>query len=226
MNFFPTVRTLGACAALACSLLATTMRPAAAQTAPDASWWIRAGAAWVDFDEKVDLSAAGSAVPGANASVKNNSTVLLETGYRLSPSWSLGLTVGYPPTTTLTGTGSVTAVGKVGEVHYAPAALTLQYRIDVWSRYGIYPYVGAGVTYVRVFSSTDGNVSNFHADSAWGRLLQAGVEYKISDSWGLFLDIKKFVVSTTATGNLGPAPVTASVRLDPLVTTAGVMFHF
>lgn len=223
---FRTVRTLGACAAVACGLLAVTMMPASAQVVQQSSWWMRAGAAWVDFDEKVDLSAAGNAVPGANATVKNNATVLLETGYRFAPDWSVGLTVGYPPTTTLTGTGSVAAVGKVGEVKYAPAALTLQYRIDALSRYGIYPYVGAGVTYVKIFSATDGNVSNFHADSAWGRLLQVGAEYRINETWGLFLDIKKFFVSTTATGNLGPAPVTASVRLDPLVTTAGVAFHF
>lgn len=212
------------------ALAILAVAPAMAQTADTmqngSRWWVRAGAAWVDFDENVGLSAGGASVPGANAKVKNNATFLVETGYRFYSDWSVGLTVGYPPTTTLTGTGTVSAVGKVGEVKYAPAALTLQYQITGLQKYNLFPYVGAGVTYVKIFSSTDGNVSNFHADSAWGRLLQAGLEYKISENMGIFLDVKKFFVSTTATGNLGPAPVTAAVRLDPLVTTLGLSYHF
>lgn len=212
------------------ALTMLTMIPAMAQSVDAASnanrWWVRAGAAWVDFDENVGLSAGGTAVPGANASVKNNATFLVETGYQFLPNWSVGLTVGYPPTTTLTGAGTVSAVGKVGEVKYAPAALTLQYQVSMLEKYNLFPYVGAGVTYVKIFSSSDGNVSNFRANSAWGRLLQAGLEYKVSENMGIFIDVKKFFVSTTATGNLGPAPVVAAVRLDPLVTTVGLSFHF
>jgi outer membrane protein len=42
----------------------------------------------------------------------------------------------------------------------------------------------------------------------------------------VFIDVKKFIVRTRATGYLGPAPVHATVRLDPLVTQAGISFSF
>jgi outer membrane protein len=65
--------------------------------------------------------------------------------------------------TTLTGTDSIAAVGTIGKVVYAPAALTLQYQFDQPGRFHIYPYVGADITYVKVFDTTDGAVSDFEA---------------------------------------------------------------
>ncbi|RQZ31735.1 OmpW family protein [Burkholderia sp. Bp9017] len=189
-------------------------------------WWVRAGAAWVAFDENADLTAGGQAVPGGNAKVKDNAAFLVEAGYRLTPNLSVGLTVGYPPTTTLTGTGTVSGVGTIGKVKYAPAALTLQYQFSTFAKYNLYPYVGAGITYMKVFDTSDGTVTDFQARNAWGGLAQVGLEYRISRHVGVFVDVKKFIVRTSATGYLGPAPVHAAVRLDPLVTTAGIAFRF
>ncbi|MDN8071386.1 OmpW/AlkL family protein [Burkholderia vietnamiensis] len=189
-------------------------------------WWVRAGAAWVAFDENAELQAGGQPVPGANANVKSNAAFLAEFGYRFTPNISIGLTIGYPPTTTLTGAGSVAGVGTIGKVKYGPAALTLQYQFTSLARYDVYPYVGAGVTYLKIFDTTDGSVTNFQARNAWGGLAQVGLEYRITRHLGVFVDIKKFIVRTSATGNLGPVPVHAYVRLDPLVTTAGVAFRF
>lgn len=170
---------------------------------------MRTGAAWVAFDENAELQAGGQPVLGANANVKNNAAFLAEFGYRFAPNISLGLTVGYPPTTTLTGNGSVTSLGAIGKVKYGPAALTLQYQFDSLVQYNLYPYVGVGVTYLKVFSSTDGSVTNFQARSAWGGLAQVGLEYRITRRLGLFVDFKKFIVRTSAVGNLGPTPVHA-----------------
>ncbi|WP_241300257.1 OmpW/AlkL family protein [Burkholderia stabilis] len=224
------VTTVGASAFSACSLLTAFASPAMAQV-PDAQqdggpWYVRAGFGWVAFDASADLKAGGQPVPGGNAKVKDNGTFLAEFGYRFTPNIALGLLVGYPPTTTLTGAGSVAAVGTIGKVKYAPAALTLQYQFTQLQRYNVYPYVGAGVTYMKVFDTTDGSVTNFQARNAWGGVAQVGLEYRITKHLGVFIDVKKFIVRTSATGNLGPAPVHAAVTLDPLVTTAGVAFRF
>lgn len=158
--------------------------------------------------------------------MKNNAAFLAEFGYRLSSDFSLGLTVGIPPTTSLYGAGTVEGVGKIGEVKYAPAALTLQYRLAPLLSDRLVPYFGAGVTYLKIFDTTDGAVTNLQARNAWGGVLQAGLEYRITEHIGVFVDVKKFIVRTRATGDLGPVPVHATVRLDPLVTQAGISINF
>ncbi|ERJ37757.1 OmpW family protein [Burkholderia cepacia] len=200
--------------------------PTTPTTQDDSHWWIRAGAAWIAFNANADLKAGGQPVPGANADVKNNAAFLAEFGYRITPGVSLGLTVGVPPTTTLTGTGTVASAGTIGKVKYAPAALTLQYQFQGLARYNLYPYIGAGVTYLKIFNTTDGSVTDFQARNAWGGLGQIGLEYRITKHIGVFVDVKKFIVRSSATGYLGPAPVHAAVRLDPLVTQAGIAFRF
>ncbi|MFM0415715.1 MULTISPECIES: OmpW/AlkL family protein [Paraburkholderia] len=212
--------------ALFASLATTAQAQSVAARSDDDQWWVRAGPAWVAFDEKAELKLAGNTVPGAGADVKNNAAFLAELGYRLLPNLSLALTVGVPPTTTLTGNGTVAAVGKIGKVEYAPAALTLQYQFDSFARFHIYPYVGAGVTYLKIFDTSDGAVSDFQVRNAWGGLAQIGMEYRLTKHVGLFVDLKKFIVRTSATGALGGAPVYAHVRLDPLVAQTGLMIRF
>ncbi|MBU7435834.1 OmpW/AlkL family protein [Paraburkholderia fungorum] len=214
----------------ACSIFTFMATPAAAQV-PDAQqdggpWYVRAGFGWVAFNEDVGLKAGGQTVPGGNANVKDNAAFLAEFGYHITPNIALGLLVGYPPTTTLTGAGTVASVGEIGKVKYAPAALTLQWQFTNLAHYNLYPYVGAGVTYMKIIDTTDGHVTDFQARNAWGGVAQVGLEYRITKHIGVFVDVKKFIVRTSATGYLGPAPVHAAVRLDPLVTTAGVAFRF
>ncbi|MBB5498701.1 OmpW family outer membrane protein [Paraburkholderia sp. MM5384-R2] len=187
-------------------------------------WWIRTGPAWVAFDEKAELSVAGSTVPGAGADVKDNAAFITEFGYRFTPHISLGLTLGIPATTTLTANGTAASVGKIGKVKYGPAGLTLQYQFDGIG--GFHPYVGAGVTYLKVFSSSGEAVQNFDVHQAWGGIAQIGTEYSLSKNIGLFIDLKKLILRTNATGTLGGAPVQAHVRLDPLVVQTGVMIRF
>ncbi|WP_262389445.1 OmpW/AlkL family protein [Cupriavidus campinensis] len=109
---------------------------------------------------------------------------------------------------------------------YGPAAVTLQYQFQGLARYDLYPYIGAGMTYLKIFDTTDGSVTDFQARNAWGGVAQVGLEYRVTKHIGVFVDAKKFIVRTSATGNLGPVPVHAAVRLDPLVTQAGIAFRF
>jgi outer membrane protein len=80
-----------------------------------------------------------------------------------------------------------------------------------------------------VFSSNDGDIAGLKVDSAFGTALQAGLDIPLDKSWGLFLDIRKIYVRTTANGSIpafgGPA-AKADVTLDPTIVHAGLSYRF
>jgi outer membrane protein len=59
-----------------------------------------------------------------------------------------------------------------------------------------------------------------------GVAFQAGADIMIDQHWGVFVDAKKAILRTNATGFLGPLPVRADVRLDPTVLSGGVTYRF
>ncbi|KTW04602.1 hypothetical protein NS258_17850, partial [Sphingomonas sanguinis] len=87
---------------------------AQAQQSPDGKerrFYVRLGAARVMFDEKADVKLAGQPLPGANATASNNNGVSLDIGYFLTPNVSVAATVGVPPTSTLTASGTLAGAG-------------------------------------------------------------------------------------------------------------------
>ena len=216
-----TLSTLSAAALVLCASQAQ---------AETSNWWLRAGPAFVDFKNDVTLKAPllGGEIPGASADVKDNVTVAAELGYSFTPNWAVGLTIGYPPTTELKAGGSLKGLGKLGSITYGPAALTAQYRFTQFGKFT--PYLGAGWSYMLVLDSKDKAVSDLNVDDTNGLVLQAGFEYRTSDTLGLFFDAKHFYLDAEATGNapaaMGGIPVKANIVLDPTVYTAGVVFYF
>lgn len=190
----------------------------------DSKWWVRLGPGYIDFDEDITLKASGNKIPGAYAEMKDNATFLTEFGYRLNQDWSVGLTLGYPPKTEITGKGTAEGLGKLGQGRYGPAALSLQYQFNSGSAFR--PYVGGGLSYLKILSSEDAAVKNLDVDDTWGPFFQVGAEYWTSESFGFFVDVKKFYLETEATGNLNGVPVKADITFDPLVLHTGVAIRF
>jgi outer membrane protein len=155
------------------AILAVAVLGAQTAKAEEDKWRIRVGPAQVLFDESASLGVGGAPLPGGNVSIKNNTTLLAELGYRLTPEWSAGLTIGYPPTASVQGKGSAAALGKLGSVTYGPAALTLQYQFNTNGTFKL--YVGAGPTYLFSLKTSDGALAGFDVKNAWGGVLQAGV---------------------------------------------------
>ena len=191
------------------------------------NWWVRVGPAAVSFSESATISIGGATVPGATVKAQNNTTLALELGYKLSPAWSMGLTIGVPPTSEVSGAGTAAPFGKLGKATYGPAVLSGQWSfVDTNTWKG---YVGAGVSRLFVTDTEDGALQNLKVEDAWGSALQAGFEYKGGRQWGLFVDVKKIMLKTTATGTVGAAGGAAGVaeiKLNPLVTHAGVVWRF
>jgi outer membrane protein len=187
-------------------------------------WFARVGAGGVIFDSSANLTLAGANVPSASAHAGNNVTAIIEFGYYINDNLSIQLTGGYPPTTTLTGTGNIAALGALGKATYGPAVLTLDYHLKTFGAFQ--PYIGAGFVEAIIFSTQSGAVHNLNIPSSGGWAVEGGFDYFVTPNWSIFADAKYLFLTVGATGNVGGAPVTAHVRLDPTIVSAGLAYHW
>jgi outer membrane protein len=102
--------------------------------------------------------------------------------------------------------------------------LTAHYHFSGLGR--LQPYIGAGPAFMYVFDDKDGIMGDLKIGHTVGFAVQIGADYMITDRWGIFVDVKKAILRTDATGSLGVAPVSADIKLDPLVVHTGVTFRF
>jgi outer membrane protein len=198
---------------------------ATAAHAEDASrWFVHVGPADMILAPKVKLTAGGAAVPGAAVSIPNAWTVEGEIGYFITPNIAAAFAGGYPPVVTVNGAGSLSALGKVGQMQAGPSAINLSYHF--LRSAVVQPYVGAGMAFMIVWNTHDGALTNLNVDHAVGPEVQAGADVMIDKHWGAYVDYKRTWLDTTAKGMLGPAPVVAKVELNPTVVNAGVTYRF
>ncbi len=199
--------------------------PAAADDAR-LGWYAQVGLANVAFSESASISAGGSKIPGAGATLSDDVTLGFGVGYRFSDRFSVVAIGGLPPTTTVKGTGPLDGV-TVGEVTYGPLIVAANYHIPLQGRFQ--PYIGAGINYTIVFDTEDDGLSDLKADNAFGGVVRAGFDYMVNDNNGIYFSADKVFVNTTATGNavaLGGAPVKADIDLDPLIVQFGWVHRF
>jgi outer membrane protein len=208
----------------ACALCLAAGHASAADPSP---WTVRLGPAHVGFSTKADVSVGGNPVPGGDASASSSTTLGIELAYDVSDRLTARFLAGIPPETTLTGQGTLASAGRLGKVTYAPAVLSLTYKLV--NDGPVRPYVGAGINYTIVTRNRDAFITDLDTRSAWGSVLQAGVEIPVNADWSVSLDARKIFLKTKATGTLpafGGAPTRADVRLNPLVVFLSVGRRF
>lgn len=209
------------------ALLTATSVAAIAQTVSQTlpgPWWVHVGPVGVLFNTGAEVKIGGQTVPGGSVQTSNSTTLGVEVGYDVTPNLAARFTMGVPPTTTVTGTGTLAGAGTLGKLTYGPAVLSATWAFDGLGRFR--PYVGAGINYTMVLSRKDGALTSFNAKSAFGSVLQTGFDVAINERWGVFIDVKKIFLKTSASGMIGPTPATASVRLNPVLIQAGVTYRF
>lgn len=167
----------------------------------------------------------------SNATIRPNYTLGLEAGYFVTPNIAIALSAGVPPIARVKATG-LTAAGVLGtdllgSVRYGPAMLLLQYHFTNFG--ALQPYVGIGAAYVLNFGNiSDGVLTNFTIDQNFGLVLQGGLDWMLTDHWGVYIDGKKVFYSTDLSGNLLNLgiPIRSHVQLDPWAGGVGVTFKY
>lgn len=196
--------------------------------AQNSPWSIHVGPVSVGLHVKTSPEAPqGSPIPGGGLAAEDGTSLGLEVGYDITPDWTGRVTLGVPLKSKVTGIGTLAPLGAAGSLKYGPAIMTATYKLG---KYGpIQPYIGAGISYLKVFSTESAGVANFQVENSFGTALQIGTEIDLGGGYGLFFDVKKVYIKTKVTGNVpafGGVPAYASARIDPLLIHVGLSYRF
>lgn len=198
--------------------------PAAAQdTDPD--WFVRPAVTVLDLADDVrSLTLAGTEVPGVGMNTETHFTPTAQIGRFIGDHFAVSLTVGIPPHIEAEGRGSLEPFGKLSELTYGPMTLTGQFRPV---RNGpVQPWVGAGLAYMIIFSTSDGAFQDVEIDNDLSPAVELGTDIMVSHNWGFFVEAKRAWLRTEARGTFGGAPVVADIRMDPWAFSAGAVYRF
>jgi outer membrane protein len=214
---------LGVLGIIATPVSAADLRGTQGVEEPFARYFLHLGPAGVDLDEGADIYVGGSLFDGGDISIKSHLTFAVEAGIFVTPNIAVSFTGGLPPNVKIEASGTMDGMGRVGASTYGPMTLTAHYHFTGLGR--LQPYIGAGPAFMYVFDDKDGIMGDLKIDHTVGFAVQIGADYMITDHWGIFVDVKKAILRTDATGSLG-FPVSADIKLDPLVVHTGVTFRF
>lgn len=195
------------------TILAAAMAAAPAN-AKEGDWLLRARAIYFSPDESATVTTLGGGVDATDTIVPE-----LDISYFLTDSVALELIAA-----TTNHDVMATAGGQdLGDVWVLPPTLTLQYHFVNESAFK--PYVGAGVNYTIFYGAESGrSITSIDYGNSFGPALQAGIDYKINDTYSLNFDVKKVWVNSDVKINGGN--IRADVDLDPWVVGVGVGYTF
>lgn len=231
-------RSLGSLLAMTGVVISTAAASADLPFAPDAAgpspplpFFVRLGISAVVPDTNVAAKIANVPVVGGNASVSDEPAAYVEAGYYVTRNIVASLTVGYPPTFATRGTGSLAPLGTLYRSVVALPVLEVTYHFDAIGHFR--PYAGAGIGYAIVFRNEAAAIVSPRLRDSAAFVLVGGVDYDLTERWGVFVDVKKAFLAQKFTGlgmpfPGGPAvlPVEARVRTDPLIVTTGLSYRF
>jgi outer membrane protein len=192
--------------------------------AADPVGYVHLGASYVRQADDATLFLMGNVIPGAAFTTEGQPTVSVEAGLFVIEGLAVAVSGMIPATTPNTAAGTLAGLGNLGDETVGFYSATAQYHFALGDT--VTPYVGAGLGYMHVFDTTDGAVSDMSIASAFGGVIQGGAEFALTGNLGLFVDVKRYFISTTASGTMGGAPITADARVDPWVVSTGFSIGF
>jgi outer membrane protein len=170
--------------------------------------------------DEIDLMVGGAPFPGAGLSTFEHQTASVQIAYYFTDTIAANATLGFPPTISIYGAGTIGALPMLGKATYGPTAFTLQWHPVTTGR--VRPYVGVGGSYMITFDTQDGAFADLEVENDLGFAFEAGVDFPLDGRYSMFLDAKKALLRPRATGTFMGAPVVGQTRLDPWALTAGV----
>jgi outer membrane protein len=186
-------------------------------------WFFRLGAAELQNMHGLNATLGGQPIAGAALHYNHIYTALFEAGYSFTRDFSAVLSVGLPPHIGIFGGGSVAALGKFESTTFGPSALTIQYQPfhDGMFR----PYVGAGASYLVIFSTHDAALANTKLGNDLSPEIEAGTDIMFQEDWGLFVEVKKAWLTSHTTGTFSGLPFNGTANISPWVYATGVTYH-
>ncbi|MGA8707250.1 MAG: OmpW family outer membrane protein [Steroidobacteraceae bacterium] len=200
---------------------------------------IRVGMYAVFYDLSARDISGPYAPPGLNLSVKNVQTPYLAYERSLSPHFILEIAAGWPPLTKTYGRGPAT-VGSVpfngqeiSSARWLAPSMLLNYKFfdETWA---LRPYIGFGFTYVNFYDrestaagdAVSGGPTRISLTSSIGPTGTAGLAYKISPNWGLYVSYSVARVRTNLTADTAGIYRYSHLSFQPgaLVVSAGYSF--
>ena len=186
-------------------------------------WFFRAGVAYLDLQDKYTVSVGGQVIPGAALHYRHVYTPMAEIGYNFADDFSAVATVGFPPAISAYGGGSIAPYGRLEATTFGPGAFTVQWQPQISGV--IHSYVGAGLSYMLIFRMGDAAVQKANLSNDLAPVIEAGSEFALSPTYGLFFEVKKAWLSSKTTGNVGGFPLLGKADLQPWVFSTGVTLH-
>jgi len=196
----------------------------------DTTYFFRLGAVGSFFDTGLATSIAGTPVPGSGGKVEPKAAFAFESGVFVTPHIAISFAGGIPPVLSLTGTGVFAPQGVLVKTQTGLATLTAHYHFDYFGP--LRPYAGGGLGYAIVFRDIAGSTVAPDLRSNAAFVAQAGIDYALTQSLGLYIDVKRawlkqdFSGFTAVPGVPFLLPVTARLRSDPTLVTMGVSVRF
>lgn len=174
-------------------------------------------------DTDATVYAGGKRIPGAGADASDEVIPAMTLSYFFTDNIAVELFCCFAKHS-IDATGSIAALGEIGDTWIFPPALTAQYHFNPDGTFK--PYVGVGLQYIAFFNETNklGGNGDLSIDDGLGFTLQAGLDIAVGNGWYLNADVKKTWLNTSASWN--GTGVTADVDLDPLIVSAGFGYRF
>lgn len=116
--------------------------------------------------------------------------------------------------------GSSSADVNLGKVWLLPPTLTLQYHLPTGTAFK--PYIGAGANYTTFYNADKGPVVQaIDYQNKFSFATQAGIDYDITKTVFLNIDVKKLFLNTNATVNAANLTPAGNQALEPVQRNIG-----
>ncbi len=188
--------------------------------------YIMPGISILNLITDASVSVADTAFPDADFLVSNASTFSFNVGYFLNEKYSLDIQLGLPPSSDITGGGTIEGLA-VGNFTFAPVALTINRHFNASNRLGF--LLGAGVNYTYIQRTEGILVDELSIGDFVSPVVKAGININLSERISLIGNVMAVWGNTTTTGFLNPAvpqlggaPFTTEIELRPLIIQTGL----
>ena len=211
-------------AALIALTAAAMAMPAQAETQNQPDGYVRLGVARIKLADDGDIFVNDVQDPNADYRTPDNWVATADIGWFVLDKVAVQVSATSPATTANVPAGSLAGLPSLGDDTFSLFTLTGVFH-PLRGR-TVSPYVGAGVAWHHTWDTDDGFASNLSIGDDLGPVVQAGVEVAVTPVVGVYVEARHAWITVSASGDLGPARVTADAELNPFIVQAGVLLRF